>query len=646
MTRRAKQALLDGFPRVLGPPLPLAPTDWSLCAETLELRRLLEDWNVARSRVGRAALRKNGRGLETAAKELADTTLELAQVVTCLTEFDAPQAFDGHTLLEEIRVRSLGCLDGREDGSAIELRGLPLMADGSAEAEPSVDPYLVFFDLGPEAAVDIKGIRTAAALMSAYSGRTDELTARARRIADRLTDAPLEFMKLLYVARCLLTDSGPVRLRTARLVKEEILRAFEARPDTVGAALNDLRLQSDQSSAGATRITRTMMMINAATDDAERADLMMDWYRQYVEGQLRPWAWTLMRIAGVAGQMPNLGPLRAMLQSCPDPLRQNFVRCMVAMARNAAAHEGWRWNAWTQVIETDAGEITLDDLDAALALAEALVGGAEAGWSAALAESPRLTAAMSHGGPDPVAIRSRTVTGFFALNGLQVAGSRMAGTAFEVTLAEFEPSRVNVCFGAFLRSAQVLREADSFRLCVAGVKQPVLDIPRAPVAESYSLWTQADQWFGQMPTSVVLPINTAARLAVESPDVAGRASARLALDDVMHAFDAGGAGLSGREEALVHLWRRLYVAASGARHSLAIVSPKGSGELAEVVRLLDWAVLAFARGGDHRFNARDRIRRMWSNLSPVSVVPTWHFGGDGFTDRGVGSSASANDPTH
>jgi hypothetical protein len=502
-------------------------------------------------------------------------------------------------------------------------------AEARDDGVAAPDPFLVAYGIPGERVSDARGVQTGALLMAEYHGRFGELIHRTQALTMRLTDSGFELTKGLIVAMSLLCETGPLRVLVGRLVKQLLLERFGEDPDGVSEALSDLHRRADRSSAGAWRIVRTSTQVAATDDPAERAGLILERYRQFAEGQLRPWGWALLRVAGRAqDRMPELGTLRTMLLAQPSVVHHYLARGIYADARNAAAHEDFEWSSTLGAVIADDTQIELDDVDQALELAMAGMGGAEVGWAAACAESPALQEAMVEHDGEPVAIRQRHAVAHFGTNGLRVVGWRSIDRDFEAVIEDLPPDRVNQCMQALVFCSQILPEVDQFHVIVDGTTEPAISVPRRPLQETFALWRRARDWFDVMPISVFLAVNTASRLKVETNVEAARAVVWMALNDVKSAFEsASESRRRGRSDAIVELGRRLQIAAEGAKLSLRVTGPSRASMLHKVIGLLEQSAdAARSRNGPRLLAIHGRLFEIYSALERPPILPTRNTG--------------------
>src|SRR5262249_2752169 len=148
------------------------------------------------------------------------------------------------------------------------------------------------------------------------------------------------------------------------------------------APFHQLKLGVNRGQASHAGILRSARQLPRTPSDGDRALIVLDMYRRMVEGQLRPWAWALLRASGrSSASPPTLGSLRNQLVSHGHPVMGYMAEAILPAARNAAAHEDAWWDASQQTVVWGNGTTTVPDLVDATERAYALMCGAECAWS-------------------------------------------------------------------------------------------------------------------------------------------------------------------------------------------------------------------------------------------------------------------------
>jgi hypothetical protein len=587
----------------------------------------LDTWKRRHDEVAGAIATRGAPGLAAAASSLAAATVDVVERLAALSWSCSP-AQPALVADADAVLRATSMVLSGTHARPLRLASRPV-EEGPLEAEtPEQDPFCQLFGLQQDRIVDAEGYFSVELVIAEMHGRYDWLLDRLEALTRPLTTTPLDMDKAITAVRLVTGFGGPQGLFVARSVKRLILETFAADPLATALALRALRARTDRSAANNMRVRRTHRQLGQARDDAEAAMLLLEQYRQLAEGQLRPWAFTLLRLQQRrAGSVPELGRLNALLDTSGDPLARIASSAILAGARNAAAHEDFDYDRSRGLMVVGDDTISTGDLRRAMRTIATIVGGAEAGWTAARAESPALRQAMDVGDstPPPAVLLRRKSVEHFATNGLRPVDSSRTGDQFTVVLEDLVPGRINPCMQALIWSARYQRDVAEFRVELVGRHGAVLVVDRGCLDDSFELSLTCRGWFSAMPTSLFLGVNAAARLTVESSGQGADAVAWLAANDVVHAFNEAHdlASLEVRP-SIEDLWRRAYVAERGARLGLAQTGKGGAGRLHRVIRRLGDVREAISSSDPRRLDQlENESRRVHETLRPVAPLPSW-----------------------
>jgi len=633
---RAARTALEAMALPSAPAIPVTAAGWASALRDAGLDRpqvLLADELAALERADIA------EDLRTAADALASAGLALAADVWCLgalrTEGDEPGR-----LREAIKRLALAGLDaavlengpGRladarraADTAAAELRDA---TDGTCQ-----DPCHEIFDIPLDEARDDRGAFAIHRALSAWHGRYDALAARLAIVLRPITDDPPDVVNAVWpTAGLVLTNRPLLTLRAAVMVRSAIDSALAHGPDRA-SAFRALKLRVERGRASHLGILRAGAAIAAARSDDERALAELDLYRRMVEGQLRPWAWTLLRARGRSGSEPQkLSALRDQLMADGDPVMLDAAAAILPAVRNAAAHEDAWWDGAAGVLRVgDNATTTRVELHDATERAYALMSGAESALACARAASPRLAAFLDaedpHGGLP--AINEMTALNHFGTNGLRVRNVQREGSTLAIALDELAVEQVNRCIQAVMIASRYLTFTERFRVSAPGLDHDALDLNRAALDATFVVWQQARLGFDTMPTSTFLPAGAWARLAVELPDESARATAWLAVNDALHAYDEAHEPTSttAREARATRLAARLGLIASAMAATMTVLPSVSTEPLREILQLTDdaahWAAsLAMGRTPGPSSAIEERIRFLHESLPIPAAFPT------------------------
>jgi hypothetical protein len=162
-----------------------------------------------------------------------------------------------------------------------------------------------------------------------------------------------------------------------------------------------------------------------------------------------------------------------------------------------------------------------------------------------------------------------------------------------------------------------------------GLDHDALDLNRAALDATFVVWQQARLGFDTMPASTFLPAGAWARLAVELPDESARATAWLAVNDALHAYDEAHEPTSttAREARATRLAARLGLIASAMAATMTVLPSVSTEPLREVLQLTDdaahWAAsLAMGRTPGPSSAIEERIRFLHESLPTPAAFPT------------------------
>lgn len=493
------------------------------------------------------------------------------------------------------------------------------------------DVCLAAFGVAYAELLDSAGVFSVTRLLGSYYGRYDELMFRVRTILSVITASPPDLLNALHPVEALVLSERPlIALRTAVRVHDLLLSKLNVDAEALAEPLRELKLSVDRSASSHAGMIRAMVQLTQATTDADRASLTLDIYRRMAEGQLRPWAWTLLRVYGrTFSRAPELASLREQLLAHRLPLLSDAAQAILPAARNAAAHEDYLWNEDDHALHVGESKVSLDDLERATAHAYSFVAGAECAWTCARRESPLLARLLDAEDPPTglPAINKLGAIAHFGTNGLLVRNWHADRGVLNVELDELPHNAINPCFQAVMWASRHLDTVERFVVTLPGRPLPAMDLSRVALDATFIVWREAVITFTLMPLSTFLPANMWSRLAVEVPDQAAQAVAWLAVNDALHAYlDAQEA--SGRLDKRVGpLVARLQLISTAVAATMATLPLQAVGPLTEVldtVRAAASANLAAAHGLSAAPAAylERRIHDLYDSWPVAAVLPT------------------------
>lgn len=460
---RAARAALEAVAPSPAPAIPVTAPGW---ASTLRDAGLDQPRALLAAELAALECAETPEALRMAADALATAALALAADLWCLaalrTEGDEPARL--REAVTRLALAGIGAAGGedRPDQLVNARRAVDTAATALREATEgtSDDPCHEVFDIPLDEARDERGAFAIHRALTAWHGRYDVLAARLATVLRPITDDPPDVVNAVWPAAGLILTPRPLlTLRAAVMVRSTIEAALAHGPNRT-SALRDLKLRVDRGRASHLGILRASAAIAAARSDDERALGELDLYRRIIEGQLRPWAWTLLRARGRSGSEPQkLTALRDQLVADSDRVMLDAAAAILPAVRNAAAHEDAWWDGPAGVLHVgDDATTTRDELADATERAYALMSGAESALACARAASPRLASFLDAEDPRDglPAINEMAALNHFGTNGLRVHHVQRDGSTLAITLDELAVEQMNPCIQAVMFASRFL----------------------------------------------------------------------------------------------------------------------------------------------------------------------------------------------
>ncbi|HVM00502.1 MAG TPA: hypothetical protein VM324_14510 [Egibacteraceae bacterium] len=459
-----------------------------------------------------------------------------------------------------------------------------------------VNPVEALFGVSRAAVCDARGVFSPARVVAYFHGREADLTRIVDGVLALITSSPPNPIDGLRAAGALFLGPRPLlSLRAAVQVRSLIADLLLTDPEVAATPLRDLKYRVDRSAANHAAMLRVTAQLEEARTLAEQAPLRLDLYRRMVEGQLRPWAWTILRLRGRdLDRMPELASLRDQLLADGHPLSREAAGVILTSARNASAHEDFEWDGRRGVLLVGEAEVAVDELVEATERAYALMSGAECGWTCARSESDLLGRLLDiHRPPNTgKVIDLHGALARFGTNGLHVHDWEFDNGVLTVTVDDVPFSAIEPCFQAVLEASGRI-SPDRVVVMTQKAPEPVIDLSRAAIEIADKVWRKAVNSFRPLPLCTFLPANAANRLAVETPASAAAAVAWLALNDAAHAFNEAYDGW-GSERRAARLAARLELVADAIDGARAVLPADAAAPLSHAARLVSNAALAIA----------------------------------------------------
>lgn len=396
--------VIQALPPCSAPVVPVTREQWDsalLDAEfrSVELRADAKVLAAARAVID-AALADDASGLRAAASALAREVVSVALDLWCLAAFGPGRAAVAlHDAVVDVGTLALkGVADPAGADTSILAERIRDAVDVLSQSDPPVvdDPVEALFGVTRDAVSDARCVFSPARVVAHFHGREENLTHIVDGLLSLVTPLPPNPIDGLRAAGALFLGPRPLlALRSAVQVRSLIADVFDNGAnhghEAAAAPLRDLQSRVDRSATNHASMLRIREQLEEARTVAEQATLRLELYRKMAEGQLRPWAWTILRLRGRdLDRMPELHSLRDQLLADGSPLCREAARAILTPARNASAHEDFEWDGTRGVLLVGDAEVAVDELVEATERAYALMSGAECGWTCARSESDLL----------------------------------------------------------------------------------------------------------------------------------------------------------------------------------------------------------------------------------------------------------------
>lgn len=305
--------------------IPISREGWQSAVVDAEVADGVRCVATALSQCANSGLVSSAKLLRTAVQETVDSLAAIAEDLRCLDAFDACGG-RGVALLDALAdVCTIGldvaggfapATEVQAGWHVVEGRLADVLAIETQHAFTD-DPCQAAFGVPYESLLDAKEIFSGPRLLSAYYGRYSQLRRRVNSVLSVLTSSPPDLLNALWPAEALvLTERPLIALRTAIRTKDLLVSKLGHDAEKLALPLRAMKLEVDRSATSHAGMVRVMEQLRTAETASDRAVLTLDLYRRMIEGQLRPWAWALLRILGRRGvKAPELSSLREQLLS-------------------------------------------------------------------------------------------------------------------------------------------------------------------------------------------------------------------------------------------------------------------------------------------------------------------------------------------
>lgn len=590
---------LESFKPLPAPVIPVSPCGWSESLSDISLPLVFDDLVSLMEQVWSALMAGDASQLRASSVALAGRVVSVEHDLWCLAALRPAHC----GIVEAMRTAIVGL--PRDYLSSIVTGGLPGPPGIRRELEgcyrdllntstgTDEDPYDAAFGVPVGDLRDAWSVPIKVRIIKEYYNRHDELNEILKRLLSIFPVRPTHHVDALLAAVALVGTQRPLTaIKAAVGVHQMIEHGMAADPEGIATPLRDLILRVDKSAANHKSINWTIRMIQEASTDAERATLTLDAYRKMVEGQLRPWAVTLLRMRGrQLGRATELAAVRDQLLADGHGLLALAAAPILRVARNAAAHEDYAWDDERQCLSVGDDAVTVDELEMATKQAYAFMSGAESKWACARAASPELGRLLDStclaAGAGPRILGEHHAVSTFGDVGLHVSDYRYERGKFSVELAELPATQILHCCHAVLTASQYLARAERVKVTLAGHQGlPILEVGRSVLDVAWVARESANGLSVGLTPSTFLPLLAAARCAVETPETAAESSAGLAITDIIVAFDEMRGLLQSEAGVGPHvLAEHLVMVTSGLEATMAVLPTTVHQPLQRVLRL-------------------------------------------------------------
>ncbi len=403
------------------------------------------------------------------------------------------------------------------------------------------DKWRVAIGFAVEGDRDPNGSLNSSRILAKFHGRYDDLQSRYEHVLAPLNLPGIQPNRAIEFMATLIDSPVPViTYRCALLMRDVIIASFKSRPAEVAQALKDLMMRVDRAHASA-RASQAVLMAQARLEtESEFAFLSLDLYRKQVEGQVRPWGWTVSRLLGSDwARLPELGALESHFVKLDHALGNTINSCILRVARNAAAHEDYTWDGRSRRVIIGNESVSSDELLDQTTRALAITMGLDLGLALATASDVRLErdTQVSLNERQSAIVNSSEASAFFGTNGLLITKWSCEDVSLNVEIGELRYERLTPCIQASMWAAQKLPLVQQITVRAGEPAQMAFSVPRNVLDAILPLWLPAQSWFSKMPTSVFAPVLCVARQSYEDWRRARDSTVWLALNDALHAFD-------------------------------------------------------------------------------------------------------------
>lgn len=531
------------------PAVQITESQWR--AFTDRLRGLPETLHQATGMVHQAAQSDDFHTIRDTSEQVARVIRRVNDLVAAASMFDHPAQTRlarfhaevgrlGNAWLEDLTAERPGArTDASTEALADARTALArLAADDAPQADPDLDPWQEALGVERHNLADAEGRFSTALLVAQFHGRLDQLYRQLHAMFVGFNPFHMDVYKLANFASAVLDSDDPIEtVNTSQHIRALINQRFEVAPDATIATLRDLIEGIDRSYANSVMMNDLQRRLARTDRRDKRSMMLLDLYRRMAEGQVKPWAWTLVRLhTGASGPPPTLAQIGDRLRAVEgDDLASLFATCIAPSSRNAAAHEDYHWDARRGLLIAGEDQINPDLLQIQAIRGYRLMAGCELGWALACGDQPLLESAINTSSGDvPTILAMQTALIRFAHNNLTPMGWELDGDELTMTVDRLTFDTINPCAQAILEASASVTGLERINVRTAEPDQLVMTATSGVLASMLPRWFETQRWYQAMPPAVFLPILFESRLLVEEPEIAVNAAKYFALNEAVH----------------------------------------------------------------------------------------------------------------
>lgn len=477
-----------------------------------------------------------------------------------------------------------------------------------------------------EAPVDEAGEFRADWVLQQYAYKTQDLLSDLiPHLASFGVPGVTDLLAIVSIVGWVLNCEDPV---TAYVELDTFVHRYLEADPTVAAQVNT-HLRVAEPALRRTRQAANRALVTASNeseDPESRAAALVDAYKRTVEGPFRQFSWAVYCLGNGAWEPPPmLTNLRDRLIAGGGNLGSIAGNVVIPALRNSETHETLTWDGFTDEFVTEDGRVSPGQVALALTLADSFVQGCEAGLACVRALDVNPDGSELPSPEEEGRMASwRRVQAFFGTNRLQLLNARLNTRHACMRVQDLDFTDINPCFQALVLSHRLLPAVETFSVTSSQVDDPLIVVSSGALDATMPVWEYVIGALDQIPLSTFLAVNFDARRRIESPPVAVRSVAWIAVDDALGAVDGSPRIWDENTRRLIET--RLQVVEKAIEQTRLVLDGNGlrlDDVQASVRNLRGWIaeVDDSDTRGVERHPAVLRLRAQWRCWGPVARHP-------------------------